>query len=93
MKNVVLAAVFSASLFAAGAASASTKDQINQCAAELDARGVASANDYRAKFKGVRGGGTKHVTLKMVANEKGKEDMIATCKIKRGEVIDVSVKA
>ena len=93
MKNLVIAAAFSSALMIAGGASASTQEQVSLCAQELDARGVASLSDYRAKFKGVRGGGTKQVTLKLVPLEKGAEDIMATCKIKRGEVIDVSVKS
>ena len=87
------ALIAAASVFATAATAASTSEQLAMCAAELESRGVASSDDYRPEFKGISGGGTKKLTLKMKPISDGKEPVTATCKIKRGQVTDVVVKA
>ncbi len=93
MNKFLFAAAFAASTAFAGAASASSaQDQLNLCVAELDARGVASVGDYRPRFKGVRGGGVKRVTVLMTPLSGEGDEFEATCSIKRGEVVDVDIK-
>ncbi|GAB4527891.1 MAG: hypothetical protein Kow00133_16760 [Amphiplicatus sp.] len=76
----------------APALATSVDDQVALCAAALDAEGIAAADAYRARFVKSRGGAAKTVRVKMIPLGEG-ESITAECKIKRGEVTDVSVKA
>ena len=69
----------------APAFAADTADLVNQCVVALDANGVASADEYRARFVRAKGASTKTVTLKLFPVDGG-EPKTAECVIKRGEV-------
>ncbi|MEM9705350.1 MAG: hypothetical protein AAF850_04655 [Pseudomonadota bacterium] len=93
MKNLIAIAAFSAAATFASVASAnSTQEQLSMCASALEEAGVASSTDYRSRFKGLRGGATKTLTLRMIAISEGKESFDAVCKIRRGEVIEAAAK-
>jgi hypothetical protein len=99
MREILLAGVFGVAFTAAIAAQPSTAfasetgDQVALCAAALDAKGIAAADDYRAKFLKTKGGALKTVTVKMVPVSDGAAAIEAECQIRSGEVIDVTVKA
>ncbi|MEM9169642.1 MAG: hypothetical protein AAGC56_08295 [Pseudomonadota bacterium] len=86
-KTIVAAAVLIASV--GPAAAASTSEQLALCVSALEQRGV-STGDYRARFKGVRGGGTKQLAIRMEPRVDGKEPMDVVCSIRRGEVVAVA---
>ncbi|MEO0880128.1 MAG: hypothetical protein AAFY22_10500 [Pseudomonadota bacterium] len=85
-----LLAVAVVSLTATGA-SAGTQADVAACLAELETSGAASAADYRAKFKGVRGGGMKTMTFELKSTNGG-ADKTAVCKVRRGKVVDISLE-
>ena len=93
MTRFLVAAVFLAAvqLPAVSLAASSTQEQVALCAAALDAKGIASASDYRAKFNGIRGGGAKKLSVTMIPTTSGKEPIQAVCTIKRGRVIAIAV--
>lgn len=99
MKEMFLAGVavaISAAAFAvapAPAYAASADEQVSLCAAAADAQGIASVEDYRAKFMKSKGAAVTTVTIKLVPAAGESEAITAECKIKRGEVIGVTVKA
>ncbi|MBB5517870.1 hypothetical protein [Amphiplicatus metriothermophilus] len=89
----LVAFLFAAALgLAAPALATSVDEQVSLCAAALDAEGIAASDAYRARFVKSRGGAAKTVRVKMIPLGEG-ESIIAECKIKRGAVTDVSVKA
>ena len=99
MKEFVLAGAavaLSAAAFVsmpAPAFAASFDEQVALCAAAADEQGIAAADAYRAKFVKSKGGGVQTVTIKLVPEAGETESITAECKIKRGEVIGVTVKA
>ncbi|MEX0644987.1 MAG: hypothetical protein WD076_06740 [Parvularculaceae bacterium] len=99
MREFLLAGVIGTAFTVAIAAQPTTAfaseagDQVALCAAALDAQGIASADAYRAKFLKSKGGAVKSVTVKMIPVADGAEAIEAECQIRRGEVVDVTVKA
>lgn len=99
MREMFMAGVFAlvstvAILALPGLAFAADADtQVALCAAAADAQGVASADDYRAKFLKSKGGAVKTVTIKLIPIADSADAITAQCRIKRGEVIDFAVKA
>ena len=94
MRMLISAVALTFPLFAVGAANAaSTQDQIVMCADALDERGVAARGDYTPRFKSISGGGAKKLVLEMEPNAEDGESVVAVCKIKRGKVTEVMVKA
>jgi len=92
MKNALSLTIIAATSLFAGAASASTQENVALCASEIDDRGIASISDYRPKFKKSRGGGLKKVTLMMIPTSDGKAPIEVVCSVKRGKIVDVAVK-
>ena len=77
----------------ASAQATSFDEQVALCAAALDDQGIAAAADYRPKFQKSKGGAVKRVTVKFVPTIDDAETIEAECRIRGGEVVDVSVKA
>jgi hypothetical protein len=97
MKEVLLAAAFAVVTtvgFVAlpATAFAGETDDVALCAAAADAQGIASASDFRAKFVKSKGAKVRRVSVMFVPNGSG-ASIEATCEIKRGEVINLAVKA
>lgn len=98
MREVLLSAVFAASFAAAVAFQSGTafasdvSKEVAACAEALDAQGVAAAADYRAKFKGRRGGRVVKLDVRMVPIGEGAA-IDAVCEFRRGEVVSATVKA
>lgn len=90
MKTTAIAAAAFSLTLGLSAAYAGTQEDMAACLAEIEAS--STADDYRAKFKGVRGGGMKTMTFKLTSISGG-DDAVAVCKVKRGKVVDVSIKA
>lgn len=99
MREILLATVLAFASTAAIVATpatafaADTSEQVALCAAALDAKGIAAASDYRAKFLKTKGGAVQTVTVKLIPTADGLEAIEAECQIKRGEVVDATVKA
>lgn len=88
---IVLAGGFAA--FVPLPASAATlAEEIALCAAAADAEGLAAASDYRAEFVDSRGGASKRVTIELIPYDSG-DVLTAECQIRRGEVLEVALKA
>ncbi len=74
-------------------AAESVDDRINACVSALDAGGKIKAADYRARFKGERGGRLKQLTILLLPVADGASKLSATCKIKKGEVVEYSLNS
>ena len=98
MKEVLLSAVFAAAFAGAIALQSSTAfaadvaDEVALCARALDDQGLASADDYRAKFQGRRGGRVTKLEVRLVPKADGKA-IDAVCEIRRGEVVSATLTA
>ncbi len=67
-------------------------EKVDLCAAAVEAEGLATVSDYRVKFVSAGGGATKRLQIKLTPNAGG-DTLIAECKIRRGEVTEVNLKA
>lgn len=74
------------------ASAATLAEEIALCAAAADAEGLAPASDYRPEFIDSRGGAAKRVTIELIPYDSG-DVLTAECRIRRGEVLDVALKA
>lgn len=74
------------------ASAATLAEEIALCAAAADAEGLAPAGDYRPKFVDSRGGAAKRVTIELIPYDGG-EVLTAECRMRRGEVLEVALKA
>jgi len=79
-------------VFSAPAYAASTSELIAQCATALEERGIASSDEYRVKFVSVSGGAAQKLTLKLLPKSDG-EAKVVTCKVRRGEIVDLRLAA
>lgn len=98
MREVILAAIFAiASTLAFVAlpatAFAGETEDVALCAAALDAKGVAAADAFRPKFLKSKGAAVRRISVLMIPTGGDAASIEAECAIKRGEVIDVAVKA
>ncbi|MFQ5562821.1 MAG: hypothetical protein ACE5FO_04550 [Parvularculaceae bacterium] len=94
MKHLVIALVAAGGLFAVSSAGATNwTENVALCAAALDEQGVADADRYVPRLKKTRDGATKRVTVKMAPLNDDLEAIVAECRIRSGEVVDVSIKA
>jgi len=80
--------IFALAAFPANATTVS--DQINLCAAAIDAEELAVISDYRVKFVSASGGGAKRVSVDLIPVAEG-EVLRAECKIRRGKVQEVAL--
>ena len=89
MKNPVIAAITAAAALSLSAtAYAGQQDMYENCRAALaDAAGVDAAE---LTFKSISGGGVKRVVFAIGGKN---ADRIGECKVRRGEITDVSVGA
>ena len=83
-------AAIAAFAVASPATAANYGEMINSCAAALQAQGV-DMSQTRTKFKGIRGGSAKTLTLELIGADGSKKT--ASCKIRRGQVSEVSVSS
>ena len=92
MSRIVLP-LMTAALFAIAvpvpAKAASTSKLVEMCVEAMDAQGVASRDDYRAKMKKVRGGALKKLTLQVIPNEGDGDSFMVECQVRRGEVVSL----
>ncbi len=90
-KNRVLS-MFVGSLALCAAAPALANDwseKIQLCAAAVQDEGLAEIENYRVKFAG---GASRRVTIELIPNDEG-EKLEAECRLRRGEVSSVELKA
>ncbi|MEZ5893857.1 MAG: hypothetical protein R3C58_12040 [Parvularculaceae bacterium] len=90
--NVLASVALAAALISSAPASAAdwTKN-VGICAAAAEAEGLVTAGDYRAKFLSGQGAAIKTVAIELIPTEG--DAITAECKIKRGEVMEIGVKA
>lgn len=94
IKHIAVSLIAAGGLFAATSAGAANwTETVQMCAAALDEQGIAAADQYQARLEKARDGATRRVTVKMAPLTSEAEAIIAECKIRHGEVVDVSVKA
>lgn len=98
MKEVLLAAAFAVVTTVAfvalpATAFASETEDVALCAAALDAKGVAAADAFRPKFLKSKGAAVRKISVLMIPTAGDAVSIEAECSIKRGEVVDVAVKA
>jgi len=91
-KGLVTTVAVFATLFSLPALAATAVEEASLCAAAAEAQGIASLDEYSAKFIKSRGAATKQVVIELISYESG-DVLTAQCKIKRGEVAEVELKA
>ncbi len=92
-KKIISSLLVSAFALAALPANAgSVSDQIDQCAAAIDAEQLVVISDYRVKFLRISGGAAKRLSIELIPYADG-ESLRVECKIRRGEVQEVSLKS
>lgn len=91
IKKLALTAVFGAvAITAAPAGATDWSAQVDLCAAAVEAEGLADVNEYDVKFGGAAT--AKRLDIKLIPNAGG-DTLIAQCRIRRGEVTSVKLKA
>ncbi|WP_411816160.1 hypothetical protein [Hyphococcus sp. DH-69] len=90
-KTVVGLALSSALFVAAPAFAGDWTETVGLCAAAAEAEGAVAADEYRAKFLYGSGASTKKVAIEMTANDGNV--VKAECKIRRGKVTSIDIKA
>ena len=71
------------------AAAAGWSEKIDQCAAAVEAEGLATVSDYDVEFVS---GASRTLRIELTPNAGG-DSLVAECKISRGKVSEVSVEA
>ncbi|MEX6632119.1 hypothetical protein [Hyphococcus lacteus] len=93
MFNKIVAglAVSSALVFGTPAFAGDWTETVDLCAAAAEAEGAVTANEYRSKFLYGSGASTKKVAIEMTS---ANGDVVkAECKIRRGKVTSIDIKA
>lgn len=90
-KNRVLSMIIGgvAAFAAAPALSADWSEKMDLCAAAVEKEGLAEVENYSVKFAG---GASRKLTIKLIPNGEG-EALEAECRMRRGEVSSVELKA
>lgn len=70
----------------------SINDQVSLCAEAIKQENLASTSDYKVQFVRVEGAAAKRLTVELVPVDEG-ETVLAECKIRRGKVTEVALKA
>lgn len=91
-KTLFVSAAFLGASLSAPALATDWSGHLELCAAAISEAGIANSDDYKVKFISAGGGATKRVLVKLIA-EGDAEDITAECRIRRGEVKDVTVKS
>ncbi len=90
-KNIFLSVIFGAvGVFSTSAGATNWSEQVDLCAAAVDAEGLANVSDYRVKFSSATG--SRRLEIKLIPNAGG-DTLIAECRIRRSEVTSVALKA
>lgn len=90
MKNVLIAIAASAfALSIAPAYATSSTEQVSICGDALEA--VAPADQFKAKFLGIKGAALKTVTFKLTPVDGG-DAQVAECKIKGETVVEAGIQ-
>ncbi len=91
MRNNVLAGLaLAAAAFAAPAHAEDWSAHLDACAAAAEAQGVVTAGEYKAKFLTGSGGSMKRISLELIPT--AGETIKAECKVKRGNVKELTIK-
>lgn len=78
-----------AAVAAAPVLAADWSEKIDLCAAAVQAEGLAEVENYRVKFAG---GASRKVMIELIPDNGG-DTLEAECRIRRGEVSSVELKA
>jgi len=90
LKTLAATAVAGVVLLAAAPAGATNwNENMDLCATAVEAEGLAVISDHNVKFAG----GTARKLLIKLTPKAGGDSLVAECKIRRGEVTEVSIKA
>ncbi len=79
-------------LAAVPAHAASISEQVNMCAAEIDAQELAVVSEYSVKFIRTTSGSAKRLSLELIPHDDG-EVLRAECKVRRGKVLEVALNS
>ncbi len=87
-----ISAALAAVAVSAPAMATTLTEEVALCAAAADTQGLAAKDEYWANFVSKRGAATKRLTIELIPHGSG-EVLTAECSIRRGEVIDINLKA
>ena len=86
-------ALSAASMAVFGAAhAASASDKVSMCIEALEAAGQTPADGFSSKMVSMSGASVTKITVKLTP-ENGGEPVEATCKVKRGKVVETTIDA
>lgn len=88
-KTLAIAAASAALTAGATALAADWTKNVNLCALAAENEGLVTAGEYRAEFLRGTGGATKTIAIELFPHDG--EAMEAVCKIRRGEVSEITV--
>ena len=92
MSKYAISALVAGGLFALSHTPAEASDwaeKISLCAEAVDAEGLAEVDNYRVRFSS---GASRKLTIELIPLEGG-EKLTAECRMSRGKVTKVSMKA
>ena len=84
--------VASAGLSISPANAASTSEMISMCTQAAEEQNLITTGEYTARMKSVRGASVKRLSLRYVSSEKGADDVLVECKVRRDKVTEVVAK-
>ncbi len=91
MRNNILAGLaLAAAAVAAPAQAEDWSGHLDACAAEAEAQGLVAAGEYKAKFLTGSGGSMKRIAFELIPD--AGETIKAECKVKRGNVKELTIK-
>jgi len=96
MKEILVAGAIAALatfVITSPSTAASLSEDVALCASALNDKGIAAADAFRPKFLKFRGAAVRKVTVLMIPTGDGAQSIEAECAIKKGEVVDVTVKS
>ena len=78
--------------FSGAAHAASAAEKVSMCVEALEAAGQAPADGFTSKMVSMSGASVTKITVKLTPDNGG-EAIEATCKVKRGKVVETIVEA
>ena len=86
-------ALSAASMAFSGAAhAASASEKVSMCVEAIEAAGQAPTDGYSSKMVSMSGASVTKITIKLTPDNGG-EPVEATCKVKRGKVVETTLAA
>ena len=88
--NILAGLAFATAAFAVPAQAEDWNAHLDACAAAAEAQGIVTAGEYKTKFVTASGGSMKRIALEFVTATG--EPIKAECKVKRGDVKELTIK-